>query len=196
MAMLVCGMAVLAFLGREMLGAPLARFMFDPYMILQGEWWRLFPLPISEDFSNPIWFLFYILYIYFVVGALEAEWGAGPLTVFIILSYITAVAGAFIVMEPISIWFYILANVSLAFGTLFPDVELYLFFILPVKAKWLSLLAGAFIFLKFIVGGLFEKLFLLVVLLPFLIFFSPMLYARFRTWRKVRRNRQRFGDDR
>jgi hypothetical protein len=193
--MLVCGLSVLAFLGNTVMGAPLDRFVFDPFLVLNGQYWRLFPFPGLEVMTSPLWMFFYVLYVYFIMGGMEAEWGPGPLTVFVIFGYLTTIAASFLAMRPVSIWFYILENIGLAFGTLFPDVEFYLFFILPVKAKWFSLFLGAIYVVQFFMGDLYTKIFLLLVLAPYLVFFGPLLVARIRTWYKVRKNRKRFDGE-
>jgi hypothetical protein len=195
LGMLICGLAVLAFVGKVFLGAPLEHFIFDPGMVLAGEWWRLLAFPITPRLENPIFFLFFVLYVYYVVGSLEGEWGPGPTTVFILFSYLVAIAGSFITMMPMFIWFYVLENVSLAFGTVFPEMELYFYGLLPVKAKWLALLWGAILLLQFLTGDLFYKLFLLVVMSPYLLFFSPILYGNIRHRMIVARNRRRFDSD-
>ena len=192
---LVCGLAVLGFIGVTSGQFPLEKFIFDPEMVRQGEWWRLFPYPVSEALTNPIWLLFFVLYVYFVMQALESTWGPGPLTVFVILCYAAAVGGSFLTNRPVFIWLYILENISLAFGTLFPNFEIYVMFVIPAKAKWLALLAGVLLLWQFIMGGWDTKLFLLVVLSPYLLFFSPLLVGHVRTRMKVAKNRRRFEED-
>lgn len=191
LGMLVCGLTILGFIGQNFLGAPFERFLFDPQAVMQGEWWRLFAFPADQGLNNPIWLLFYCMYVFFVMNALESHWGAGPLTVFTLLAYVAALGASFLAMRPLSIWYYVIENVSLAFGTLFPEVELYLFFILPVKAKWLAMLFGAFLFLKFIAG----EYYLAVALAPYLLFFSPLLFSEVRGWIRRRKNRKRFDQD-
>ena len=195
LAPLLCAMAGMAFLAKAMGGASVERFLFDPVLVLQGEWWRLFGFPVSDGLDNPLYLIFYVLYLYFVINALESHWGPGPLTVFLGLGYISALAASFLTMQPLSIWFYILENVSLAFGTLFPDMELYIYFVLPVKAKWLAMLAGGYIIFQCLRGGVFVTLFLTITLIPYLLFFSPMLYTLVRTRYKVAKNRKRFDSD-
>ena len=163
--MFVCGLSVLGFFGLNFLGAPLERFIFDPYLVTQGEWWRLFSFPTGDGITNPIWFIFYVLYIYFVMSSMEAQWGPGPLTIFTFFAYWCAIAASFVAGRPLSIWYHVVENLSLAFGTLFPNLELYLFFIIPVKAKWLAVFAGVLLFGQFLMGSWLEKGFLLIVLL-------------------------------
>lgn len=195
LAPLLCAMAVLAFLAQTMGSAPMERFIFDPYLVLEGEWWRLFTFPVSSGITNPIWLIFYVLYIYFVINALEQEWGPGPTTIYLILGYFSALAGSFITMRPVEIWYYILENVSLAFGTLFPNYELYLYMILPVKAKWLAFLAGAILLFQFVTGGTSTKILLLCSLFPYFLFFGPFLVGVIKDKNRTRQHKKRFDKD-
>lgn len=185
LGMLICGLAVLGFIGNKIMGAPLERFMFDPDLVLQGEWWRLFAFPTLTD---PIWLLFFVLYTHYTMMTLEAVWGTSPLTLFTGLSYLAALGASFLAHRPLSIWVHVMENISLAFGTLFPDVEFYLFFIIPMKAKWLALFAGALFLLQFVTGDNANRLFLLVILSPYLLFFSPILYRAIK--QEIRRRRR------
>ena len=195
LAPLLCAMAVLAFLAQTMGSAPVERFIFDPVLVLEGEWWRLFTFPISSGLSNPLLLLFYVLYIYFVITSLEQQWGPGPTTIFLMLGYFSALTGSFITMRPVEIWYYILENVSLAFGTLFPNYELYIYFILPVKAKWLAAIAGAFIAFRFVTGGPSTKILLACSLFPYMLFFGPLLYKNIREHYKLKQHKRRFSKD-
>lgn len=193
LGMFVAALAVLGFIGSNFLGASFDRFVFDPQLVLQGEWWRLFAFPVTQ--SSPIWVIFYVWYVYYVLTALEGSWGEGPVTVFVLFSYLCALGASFIAQRPLNIWFHVIENVSLAFGTLFPDIEFLIFFILPVKAKWLAMLAGGLLLFQFIAGDVTTKIFLFVVMFPYLLFFSPMLYQHWQVRRKVAANRKRFKDD-
>ncbi len=189
LGMLIAGLAVLGFVGTVILQAPMDRFIFDPDLVRQGEYWRLFAYPLIQE---PIWLLFYVMYVYFVMGTLESSWGTAPLTIFTLLSYGCAILASFAGGISVPIWVHVMENVSLAFGTLFPDLELYLFFVLPVKAKWLALLAGGILLYQFFVGDSGMKIFLAIGLAPYLIFFGPLLYKNLRTRYIVARNRRRF----
>ncbi len=189
LGMLIAGLAVLGFVGQNMLGIPMERFLFDPQLFLEGEYQRIFAYP---NFDQPIWLFFFCLYVYFVFQMLEESWGEAPTTIFTLLSYLAAVGASFFAGRALPIWEFVMQNVSLAFGTLFPELEFYLFFVLPVKAKWLAMLAGGLFFYQFVVGSLADKGFLAIVLSPYLIFFGPLLYKNVRTRFRVRNNRNRF----
>jgi hypothetical protein len=187
---LIAGLAVLGFIGLDVLNAPMDRFLFDPNAFLAGEYWRVFAFP---TFDNPLWLLFFVLYVYFIFGMLESSWGEAPTTLYTLLSYLSALGASFFAGQPLSVWTHVIENISLAFGTLFPEMEFYLFFILPVKAKWLAAFAGVLFLYQFIVGSLAMKIFLLIMLSPYLIFFGPLLFQLVRRRIQIARNRNRFG---
>ncbi len=189
---LLCGVAVLAFVANNIAPVPVERFMFDPYLILRGEWWRLFSFIFTNGFQSPLSLLFYVLYIYFIVNALESVWGPGPVTVYVLFSVLACLGGAFVVMQRVDVSSYLLFNISLAFGTLFPEYELLLFFILPVKAKWLALIGVAFMALQFIRG---DVVVLPISVIPYVVFFGPLLVSLVRNRIRRNKNRNRFDDD-
>jgi len=188
---LICGLAVLGFIGSEVLQAPIERFLFDPQAFLAGEWWRFFAFPTLTD---PLWLLFFCMYVYFVFGLLETSWGEAPLTLYTFFSYAMALVASLISGKALTIWTHVLENISLAFGTLFPEMELLLFFVLPVTAKWLALFAGLVFLWQFVTGSDNQRLFLFLVLLPYFVFFGPVLYKNLRMRWKISRNRRRFDD--
>lgn len=190
---LVAAMMVLAAVAKAT-GAPAERFLFDPQMVLQGEWWRLFAFPVP-DTLDPLWLILSVAFSYFILSSIEEQWGPGPTTVFILLTYLCAIGAAFITGIPVPIWFYILQNLGLVFGTLFPDFEILLFFVLPVKAKWIAAFSGAVILYQFVTGGLGTKIVLGSTLLPYFLFFAPMLVSHLQGRSRLAKHKKRFDDD-
>lgn len=188
---LICGLAVLGFIGNNVLQAPMERFVFDPQAFLAGEWWRLCAFPTQSD---PLWLLFFCMYVYFIFQMLEQNWGEAPLTLFTLFAYVMALTASLISGQSLEIWTHVLENISLAFGTLFPEMELLLFFVLPVKAKYLALFAGLVFLWQFVTGSDNQRLVLFLVLLPYFVFFGPVLFKNLRMKWKVSRNRRRFDD--
>lgn len=109
----------------------------------RGQWWRLLSFMMLPRTLNPIW-LFFAFYIFYLMGnALEHQWGAFRFNLFILCGYLLTMAIAFIAPAAIITNFFFLGGVFLAFATLFPEFELRIFFILPVKVKWLGWLTVA-----------------------------------------------------
>jgi hypothetical protein len=70
-----------------------------------------------------------------------------------------------------------------------------LFFILPVKAKWLTLFSGVLLLIQFVFGSLDYKRFLLFALFPYFLFFGPYFYKELRSKARVAANRKKFDKD-
>ncbi len=113
-------------------------------VIDRGQWWRLVTFMMLPKTLSPLWLVF-AFYIFYLMGtALEAQWGAFRFNLFILCGYLLTVGMAFINPGTVLSNFYFLGVVFMAFATLFPNFELRLYFILPIKVKWLGWLTFAF----------------------------------------------------
>jgi len=175
----------------------LAWLSFDPGLILSGQVWRLVTwifIPVTTN----IFFAAIALYFYYFVGStLEREWGAGKFTIYYIFGIILNIIYGFIIWYafglytipttiPFSILSPIYLNLSMffAFATLFPEVQIRLFLIIPIKVKWLGLFNAAF-FLYNIIQGLIAQQFIIamlpvVAILNFFLMCGGELLAHFR----------------
>ena len=111
-----------------------------PPAIYDGQLWRLltflFVPPRQSPFSMFFWL--YLLYIY--ASALENEWGSFRFTLFYLVGAAATAAVGFVHVFGIVPNIYLNASLFLAFTALFPDFELLLFFVLPLKVKYLGYL--------------------------------------------------------
>ena len=154
-----------------LLGIPLLNFFFfDINLIRSGQIWRLFTwifMPIRTD----ILFYAIALFFYYSIGStLEREWGAGKFTIFYFLGvlFYTVYAlflgfvfgNATFYLEPI----YLNFSLLFAFATIFPDYTIRLFFVIPLKIKWLAIFTAAFFVFQIIMGIIAGSV--LVALLP------------------------------
>jgi len=147
---------------------------FRPAMILRGEIWRLITwvfLPVSTGMTmNYIFSVIALIFYYFIGSSLEREWGAGKFTIFyffgLILNIIYGFAIWLIFSQTILISpMYLNLSMFFAFAVLFPNHEVRLYFIIPVKIKWLALLNAAF-FLYSIINALIQRN-IVMAILPF-----------------------------
>jgi hypothetical protein len=121
----------------------LSRFLLVPDLVRAGEWWRViafvFLPPPPGMFGYLLiafaWYLFYLM-----GSALEGYWGVFRYNLFLFIGYALTVGVAFFTPQSAATNAFIAGSVFLAFAYLNPDFELMLFFILPVKIKWLALL--------------------------------------------------------
>jgi len=162
---------------------------FSPAHILSGEVWRLITwifLPVS---SGLLWVAVSLYFYYFVGSTLEREWGSGKFTIYYIFGILLNIIYGFIMWFALSTPVFLnpmFLNLSMffAFATLFPEVSVRLFFIIPIKVKWLALV-NAFFFIYEIVqnilqGHLFFALLPLVAILNYFLMCGDELLSYIR----------------
>ncbi|MCB4757040.1 MAG: rhomboid family intramembrane serine protease [Elusimicrobia bacterium] len=151
----------------------LLRFLLlDPVAIVQGhEYWRLLTYLFVPPVKSPLFavFFFYLLYVYGM--ALENEWGSFSFTIFYLVGATGATLAAFF-FGSVGGAFYLNLSVFLAFAAIHPDFELLLFFVLPLKIKWLALLTWIWLGYLFLVYPLPVKAAVVASLANYLLFFG------------------------
>lgn len=158
---------VIAISGLGMLISMVNPYIYYQYLSLDfyqifhhGQVWRLItfllcPSAGGSGSSGLFWFVI-MAWVYYSIGSnLERIWGRFRFTLF----YLSGIAmilivtlAAYLIMgivypaQEVGIWLgmqvtleYVTESLFLAFALVFPDVQFLLFFIIPVKAKWLSI---------------------------------------------------------
>lgn len=149
--------------------------------VLSGEWWRLFSFLLVTPQCNPF-FLFFGLYLFLIMGqALEGEWGAFRFNVYFLIGYAMTVAVAFILPDLPVGPYYVEGSVFLAFAHLYPNFEIHLFFLLPIKVKWLALITWIGYGLQVVAGDWVARLLVLAAVINFLLFFGREVWWRMRS---------------
>ena len=143
--------------------------IFDPVRIIGGQVWRLITW-ILIPWNNNIFFLAIALYFYYMIGStLEREWGTAKFTIYYAFGVLLNIIYGFVMWLVLDISLFIVPtylNFSMlfAFATLFPDFTIRLFFVIPLKIKWLALFNAAFFLYEIVIGILSGQVFL--ALLP------------------------------
>lgn len=148
---------------------------FSAPAILSGQVWRLITFVFVPYTYQGIFFFAITLYFYYFIGtALEREWGSNKFTIFYFFGVLLNILVGFLVGG--ASMYYVNMSMFFAFATLYPDLQFLLFFIIPVKAKWLAWFdAGYFAFaiVQYLVGGHFlMALIPIVAVLNYLLFFA------------------------
>jgi hypothetical protein len=152
-----------------------------PERVLAGEVWRLATFLVVPPFSNIVC-AFFFWYLFYLMGtALEQHWGVFRYNVYLLIGYAATVAAAFITPDQPSSNAFLQGSVFLAFAYLCPDFELYLFFLLPVKIKWLALLTWIGYALVVIFGDWSSRLLVLASVCNFALFFGKDIVERVQT---------------
>lgn len=153
----------------------------DPYYILKGQIWRLFTWLVIPPSSLDI-FTIIMLYFYFSVGStLEKTWGAFRYNVYIFSGFLFTILGAFvlfaIIRGPFGSFshaissYYVNMGILLAFAATYPNSQVYLYFLVPIRIKWLGLLYGALLIADFISMAAAQRIIVGFSMLNFVIFF-------------------------
>jgi hypothetical protein len=160
------------------------RMLMVPSLVLQGEWWRLIAFIFIPP-SAGIFFVFFGLYFFYLMGgALEGNWGAFRYNLFLLTGYLLTVGVAFLLPHGAATNIFIGASVFLAFAHLYPEFTIYLFFVLPVKIKWLALITWIGYAVSMFFGSWQTRIFVLASIGNYLFFFGRDIWWRARTGRR------------
>lgn len=120
----------------------------EPYMILRGQVWRLVTWVISPP-SVDAFFIIMIFFFYYPIGnSLERAWGSFRYTLYVLSGLVFTVIGAFVLyfitggavgIGNVFSTYYVSMSIFLAFATSFPDMQVLLMFVIPVKMKWMAI---------------------------------------------------------
>lgn len=117
--------------------------------ILHGQVWRLVTF-LAQPMDTSIIFLAFALHLYYMIGQhLEAQWGAFRFNLYFFAGVLFHIIAAFVVYFATGVSMpigttYLNLSLFFAFAALYPNVEFLLFFIIPVKVKYLALFDGLF----------------------------------------------------
>ncbi|MGN1150683.1 MAG: hypothetical protein ACI4SN_00825 [Lachnospiraceae bacterium] len=167
----------------------------NPYAILHGQIWRLVTWILIPPSSGGIFFTLIMLYFYCSIGTtLERTWGTYRYNVYIFGGMLFTIAGSFLLMgycylfqaEQIALYtpevffsavstvfstYYINMSIFLGFAATFPDAQVLLMFIIPIKVKWLGIIYGVMLVYEFLIYNVYNKFAILASLLNFIVFF-------------------------
>ena len=153
----------------------------EPYYILHGQVWRLFSwLMIPPEYN--LFFALLMMYFYCSIGhSLEQVWGTYRMNVYIFSGLLFTLLGSFglyAVFGTASVGSgflfstsYINMSLFLAYAATFPDMQVLLFFIIPIRVKYLGIIYAILLIVSCIQGGPIIWVVIGSSLLNFLVFF-------------------------
>ena len=177
-------------------GYPIATSLlsFSSDAILQGQIWRIITFVFVPATSRNIFLFAITLYFYYFIGnALEREWGSNKFTIFYFFGILLNILVGFLVGT--ASMYYVNMSMFFAFATLYPNLQFLLFFIIPVKAKWLAWIDAAYFALAvlqyLLTGHFLYALIPIVAVLNYLLFFAADIGSQFSYWKGRAKNRAR-----
>lgn len=187
--------------------------MLDIDKLLHGQIWRLVTFIIQPTDSSNLLFLFFELYIYYMIGnSLESAWGAFRFNLYYLSGILFNILATVIMYLFTGVSYnlgltYINRSMFFAFAALYPNVQFLLFFILPIKVKYLAYVYGAFIlyqiYQSFAAHQYFVGVAIAVALGNFLIYFlstrnyrniSPSEFKRRASYKRQVKNASSTGN--
>lgn len=172
----------------------------SPSHVLSGEWWRIFTFMVIPPAFFPLWLIIALMVFMLIGRSLEEHWGTFRYNLYILcgwfgsvlgsfFAFIGPVEGAYLIVMPNS---FVFQTVFLAFATLFPNFIFHLYFVLPVKVKWLALIVCGLLIYQFFAGDWGIRGMLVLVMANYFMFFGAHLYRLVRG--RQRRLQQHVAD--
>ena len=179
----------------------------EPAYILHGQIWRIISWVLIPPSGNIFTTVIMMLFYYSLGTALERTWGAFRYNVYIFSGILFTVIGAFLLYLIVGVdavgygvffsTYYINMSIFLAFAVSYPDMEVLLYFILPIKMKWMALVYAALTIYDLVRGNLFTRIAIIASLLNFIVFFlssrnvKPYMPKEQRRKRKFKQEQER-----
>ncbi len=154
----------------------LAMLALDPARVAAGQVWRLFTFVFIPPSDSPLWLFFALWWTWALGQMVERTMGSFRYALFWLVGVVTTAALAFAFGVPASNRF-LLMSLFLAFATQQPEYEILLFFVLPLRVKWLALVDVALLALLVATAEGWQRLQPLAAISNYLLFFGPTLVA-------------------
>ena len=168
--------------------------MLDARAILHGQIWRIVTFLMWPLSNNPILNVLVIFCYYNLGHTLEYVWGSFRFNVYFFMGIFGHVLAAIIIYLLFGMVYpltpeYLNFSLFFAYAATFPDAQFLLFYVIPIKAKWLALFNGAYFIYGLIFGGTAMRIAIVMSLLNFILY-----WAMSRGWkynpREIRRKQQ------
>ncbi len=173
---------VFVFFARSLNPGLVDRLTLIPGSVLGGEVWRLLSFVFVIPRMHAIW-AFFFWYLFYLMGTtLEQSWGIFRYNVYLAIGWVATVVASFItsllIPDAAASPAFLQGSVFLAFAYLYPDFQLMLFFLLPVKVKWLALLQWAGYGFLLLFSDWLTRLLVAASIANFLVFFGRDVVLR------------------
>ncbi len=145
-------------------------------------------VPQTQHFlfvAMALWFL------WFIGEGLERAWGPFRVTLYFIVGMVgTTVAAVFGGSQFSSMMLF--TTMFFAFAHFYPEETIYVFFVLPMKIKWLAWIYAGILLLGFVTYPMSYRLAMIAAFSNYFIFFGPEVFHQLRHRKDVATRRKRF----
>lgn len=158
--------------------------------LFAGQVWRLITYIFLPPSASPIFVIISLYFYYFIGTNLERHWGTARFNLYYLLGMLGATLAALVSGYGTNM--YLNYSLFFAFAVLFPDMQLLLFFVIPIKIKYLAYINAGFFAISLIFGTWATRAAILMSLLNFFLFFGGDFINRIREGRKYSATRRNF----
>lgn len=151
---------------------------FDRDLILHGQVWRLISFIFIPPNVKPFYVIFELYFCWLFGSSLENQWGSFRFNVYYLLGTIGCIIAGFITGDASN--YYLNMSLLIAFAMIHPDHEILLFFVLPIKMKWIAVSDALLMIWILITGDMGVKLLIVFSFANLLLFFGKDLYVNVR----------------
>ena len=171
---------------------PIASYIsFERDMIFKGQIWRIISFIFMPYSFSPIFMLISGYFYYSIGTALENAWGGFRFNVFYFVGVIATIIGGFI--TGYATCHYLNLSLFLAYAALFPNQTFLLFFVIPIKAKYIAYIDAAFLFLEFLTTPIWSyRIAIIIAFVNFFLFFGGAFFRKIRDHFKYAKMRKNF----
>ena len=159
--------------------------ILEPALILRGQVWRIVSWLLVPPPVNLLFLIFFLSCYYFIGNSIEQAIGTFRYNVYLIGGLLCSVLGAFLLygfyyvfrgvaVTGIGYYFsteYITMSLFMAFAVIYPNVEFRLYFLIPIKAKWMGIIDAVWMAFMLIASNAAGRTAILASVMNFLIFF-------------------------
>lgn len=179
---------VVVFMGQET--SILGILSLDRSALFAGQVWRLITYIFLPPTSSPIFVIISLYFYYFIGTNLEREWGTARFNLYYLLGMLGATAAALVSGYGTNM--YLNYSLFFAFAVLFPDMRVMLFFVIPIKMKYLGYINAGFFAVSLIFGTWATRAAIVMSLINFFLFFGGDFFRRIREQQKYAATRRNF----
>ena len=178
--------------------------LLEPALILQGQVWRLVSWLLIPPGALDIFTIIMLFFYYSIGTTLEQTWGAFRYNLYIFGGIILSVIGAFVLYGILLLTgsngillleggafstYFISMSIFLGFAAAYPNMQVLLYFIIPLKIKWLALVDIVYLVWQMAGSGWVTRACIICSLMNFIIFFLATRNTSRISTRQVKRRR-------
>ena len=146
--------------------------------ILSGQVWRLVTFVFyPPSSSRSIILSLLLIYVYYsITKTLTLMWGNFKFNLYLLIGYISQIVGAFLVYlffrtNIIIFPTYSFFSIIMAFALSFPDAYFYIYFLIPIKAKYFAYIEIVLYLILFLSSGIEDRVAIICSAVNVFVFF-------------------------